>query len=230
MKNKNDPAFVVDAGKILALFHLGGCAISPNAFFFNAGIVDMASGATPENPGKVSFNTQNPSGMYEFCYMPSTYEVDIGKTYDEFQEDLKKLESDASIADDAKKLEQLKKEELKKINEEIDKKIQEYESKDALDQAFEVIQKYFANFAGEANSKAMQKSDVVICYLPEQYFKGPASIKAYKDFKITTVDPKKKEELAKQRFEKWRDAGKEKKIPLVGLAFKVGYQMEVETM
>ena len=116
------------------------------------------------------------------------------------------------------------------INEEIDKKIQDHETKTYLDSSFEVIQKYFANFAGDANAKAMQKSDVVVCYLPEEYFKGPASVKKYKDFKIATIDPKKKEVLAKQRFEKWRDDGDTKLVPLIGLAYKVGYSMEVETM
>ena len=230
MKNKNDPAFVVDAGKILAQFHLGGCRIVKDAFFFNSGIVDMEDGADPTKPGKVQFDTQN-TGLYEFAYMPKTLNVDIGITYNEFQAQLDaKISADASLKDDQSKIDKLRKEELKKINEEIDKKIQEHETKTYLDSSFEVIQKYFANFAGDANAKAMQKSDVVICYLPEEYFKGPSSVKKYKDFKIATIDPKKKEVLAKQRFEKWRDDGDTKLVPLVGLAYKVGYSMEVETM
>lgn len=230
MKNKNDPAFVVDAGKILAQFHLGGCAIDKDAFFFNAGIVDMDGGATPDNPGKTSFNTQNSSGVYEFAYMPKTLNVDIGLTYEQFDADLQKKIESAGIADDQKTIDKLKKAELKRVNEEIDEKIQSYEDGVALDAAFDVIQKYFANFAGDANAKAMQKSGVVVCYLPNQYFKGPASVKSYKKFQIEVIGPKDKEKLAKQRFEAWQAAGSEKSIPLVGLAFKVGYRMEVETM
>lgn len=154
------PVFEIDAGKILAQFHLANQKIAPKGFFFNSGIVDMDSGATFEDPKKVRFNTEG-LGLYELVYMPETQSVDIGKTSDELREEIeekisKRIEDEKIEIDEdtiATYQAQYLEENWKEFNRELDKKIEDFIEKKCLKVAFDTILKYMMNFAGEKNAK-----------------------------------------------------------------------------
>lgn len=53
--------FEIDAGKLLAKLHLAGQEQVPNSIVINTAVKDPDSKATPQNPGKVSFDTKTQS-------------------------------------------------------------------------------------------------------------------------------------------------------------------------
>lgn len=76
--------FEIDASKILAKLHLagikaGGLLDAKTDFYINTGIIDDDPKATPENPGKVTFDLTNSSTEYQLGYVTT---VSYYKSYD----------------------------------------------------------------------------------------------------------------------------------------------------
>lgn len=112
--------FEVDAAKILAKLHLAGQSqIKGKGFIVNSGIKNDAKNATPENPGKVTFDLTNKTGDYQVGYVnqvtyTKSYAFDgIDKVLSELSELVKKKTGagvDAKVdSNDEKKIEELKK-------------------------------------------------------------------------------------------------------------------------
>lgn len=58
--------------EVLAKMHLAalmGIGREPKKFIVNTGVKDDDPKATPDNPGKVTFDTENESGVYELGYV-----------------------------------------------------------------------------------------------------------------------------------------------------------------
>lgn len=218
-----DSAFSLDMRTILTQYCLGGNAVAEHGFFFNSALENYAISATPSDPKGTTFHLDfGKRVQYEVCYMPdprsSPLSADIGKTYEEA---VAEIEAASSSLDEASK----KKREL---NSQITGLIQQQEAKYRDEEAYPMLKTYLANFAGSSNSEDLEKTDIMVVYLPEKYWDGPEGIKGYKNFKIDTVDSDEdKLELAKQRYQEWRDAGDKKQVALRGLAFKLAYTVTV---
>ena len=239
---KKDIAFELDVDKLLAYFVIGCNVISKDGVFFNGGIIDYDSSAKPGSKTKMKFDFKGPSSTYEICYMPNQsgskegIQLDIGKSYDYIdvtQKDTKaSVEADSKITtsqDDLQKETDKKKQAtIKEFNQTVTKTVKDYEIKYRDGTAFNMLKAYLENFAGKDNAAKLKKTDIEICYLPKEYFGGPSSseLKQYKDFKIQTV--KNKIDLAKARYNEWRDSGTTK-VTLRGLAFKIKVTMTILT-
>ncbi len=163
--------------------------------------------------------------------------MDIGKKSDDViaagLDDTKaSAEADAKITTSQdeldKEAEKREKTDLAKFNQFVTKTVQDFEAKYRDGTAFNMLKAYLENFAGKENAAKLKKTDIEICYLPKTYFDGPSSssLKQYKDFKIETV--KNKLDLAKERFEEWKESGTTK-VALRGLAFKIKVSMTILT-
>lgn len=230
------PVFEIDAGKILAQFHLANTKISPKGFFFNSGIENMDNGATFDNPKKVKFNTEGP-GLYELAYMPEIQYVDIGKTSDELRKEIEEIVNkkteDENIGTDEDTIAAYQahwiREAWKDFNKDVDKKIADFIEKKCLNVAFDIILKYMMNFAGEKTGRKIQQNDIQVCWLPLEYQKGPSYIKKYNNFKIKVANNGTRKKMARERYEKWNNAKNSRLFELTGLAFKIVYTLEVQT-
>ena len=74
-------SFELDAGKILAKLHRGGCQTHAGMMFFNSGITDDQKGLTPENVGKAKISFDMENGEYELGVIIQK-EIEIKLTQD----------------------------------------------------------------------------------------------------------------------------------------------------
>lgn len=248
---KRDIAFELDIDKLLAYFAIGCKAIAgDNGVFFNGGIVDYDPNAEPGSKTKMKFDFKGPTSTYEICYMPTPAPtIEIGIT----EEEKKHLIDTASIStkddqtidqakidatdDEIKKIEEKRNEFKANFNKRVTEEIKAYEIKYRDGNAFNFLKDYLKNFGGKANASKLKKTDIEICYLPDDLWKGgPEKQKSYKDFKIQSEKDRLK--LAKKRYNDWREAAlkewnktKEQKttIKLEGLAFKIKVTMTILT-
>lgn len=254
--SKKDIAFELDIDKLLAYFAIGCKSIAGNnGKFFNGGIVDYDPNAKPGSKTKMKFDFKGPTSTYEICYLPTPAPIiEIGITEEEKKSlrdnaDLKGAhDDDQSIVDAADDKIKKKEEELEKFkkevgnsrakfNKRVTEEIKAYEIKYRDGNAFNYLRDYLENFGGKANASKLKKTDIEICYLPDDLWKGgPEKQKSYKDFKIQPEKDKLK--LAKKRYNDWREAAlkewdktenQKTTIKLEGLAFKIKVTMTILT-
>lgn len=220
----HDAAFTLDMEVILSQYCLGGNAVSDSGFFFNTALQNYSPGATSNDPKGTEFKLDFSNKIqYEVCYLPdpkNPLKADIGKTYEEAIQEIEDAARRDPSVDASKK--------KRELNDQITGLIRQQEAKFRDEHAYPMLKTYLSNFAGDSNAEDLEKTDVMIVYLPKKYWNGPAGIKSYKNFKIPTIDSDEdKLELAKERYYEWQEAGDQREVPLRGIAFKIAYTVSL---
>ena len=214
MADAPEELFSLDAGVLLAKLHLAGISqTKQKGVVVNSGVIDSADGDTPENPNKSNFDLDNKSKTYEVA---TFVELEYVVPYEELggEDFANKIIENQKIEDDKKKEEIQKK--LKEQNE-ARKKDKEKAVDDAKKDAVDILKTYFINFAGKANVKDINTSNIVA--YEYQDIKSSADVKV-NDFKIDNPDTSAIEQKAKAMKDEYEKDAKSKTEDLAKTPYK----------